>query len=73
MTFEWLVHRPSEPEGTERTENTVRATVRWFTLAELHNLLELEGFEVLHAWGAFDRTPFGEDAEDIILHTRRAG
>lgn len=70
VTFEWLIHRPSEPEGAERTENTVRTTVRWFTLAELQNLLELEGFEVLHAWGAFDRAPFDEDAEDIILQAR---
>jgi SAM-dependent methyltransferase len=72
-TFEWLVHRPGDPAGIERTEHTVHTTVRWYTLPELENLLELEGFELIETWGAFDRTPFGEDAEDIILHARLAG
>ena len=53
-------------------ESTVAETeVRWFTLAELENLLELEGFTVLDAWGGFDRRPFGPGAEDVVLRARR--
>jgi len=68
VTFEWLVEGE---DGTETTEDTVHQTVRWFTRSELHNLLELQGFEVLQVWGDWDRTPFGPLAEDIILHARR--
>lgn len=66
-TFEWLVE---DPDGTRRTVQSIHNPVRWFTLPELENLLELQGFELIDVWGDFDRTPFGEDAEDIILHAR---
>lgn len=68
VTFEWLVEGE---DGTETTQDTVHQTVRWFTRYELENLLELQGFEILHVWGDFDQTPFGPHAEDIILHARR--
>lgn len=68
-TVEWMV---DEPDGTHRTVQSIHTPVRWFTLPELENLLELAGFELLEAWGAFDRTPFGKEAEDIILHARPA-
>jgi len=70
VTFEWLVE---EPDGISRTERTVDSTVRWFTRAELENLLELEGFDVLDVWGDFAGTPFGEGAEDLVVRARLAG
>ena len=53
--------------GSEATLGSAETTVRWFTLAELTNLLELEGFRVTDAWGDFDATPYGPGAEEIIL------
>jgi SAM-dependent methyltransferase len=47
-------------------------TVRWFTRAELLNLLELEGFEVLDYWGDFDRSPFGKCSPQQIIRARLA-
>ena len=70
VTFEWLIE---EPDGTSRTERSVDSTVRWFTRAELENLLELEGFEVLDVWGDFEGTPFGEGSQDLVIRARLAG
>jgi len=70
VTFEWLLE---EPDGTSRTERSVESTVRWFTRAELENLLELEGFDVLDVWGDFAGTPFGEGSEDLVVRARLAG
>ena len=70
VTFEWLVE---EPDGTSHTERSIESTVRWFTRAELENLLELEGFDVLDVWGDFEGTPFGEGSEDLVVRARLAG
>lgn len=58
-------------EGEARSLGSAETEVRWFTLAELANLLELEGFRVTDAWGDFDRTPHGPGAEEIILRATR--
>jgi SAM-dependent methyltransferase len=65
--FEWLIEGP---EGEEETVEAGSSTLRWFTRAELELLLELEGFEVTDVWGDFERTPFGEDAEAIVIRAR---
>lgn len=67
VTFEWLV---TEPDGEERTERAIETTARWFTRGELECLLALEGFEITDFWGDFERTPFGEDAEDQVVRAR---
>jgi len=41
--------------------------LRWFTRAELENLLELEGFRITGYWGSFQREPFGEGSTDQII------
>lgn len=41
--------------------------LRWYTRAELENLLELEGFQIVDYWGSFDRQPFGVGSEQQII------
>lgn len=67
VSFEWLV---GDGGAGDRSERSITTTVRWFTLPELENLLELEGFRVDDRWGDFERTPFGEGAEDIVVRAR---
>ena len=40
---------------------------RWYTHAELQNLLELEGFRITREWGGFDGRPYGADAVQQIF------
>jgi SAM-dependent methyltransferase len=47
------------------------STFRWFTKAELENLLELEGFTITHYFGSFAREPFGEGSPDQIVEAVR--
>ena len=65
--FEWLVEGP---DGAERIESSIETVARWFTRPELECLLEIEGYEIVDFWGAFDRTPFGRDSEDQIVRAR---
>jgi SAM-dependent methyltransferase len=44
--------------------------LRWFTRAELENLLELEGFEIVDYWGSFARQPFGADSQQQIIRAQ---
>jgi len=71
VRFEWteedVENNGAGGGGESRSLGSAETTVRWFTLAELENLLELEGFRVTDAWGDFDRTAYGPGAEEIIL------
>jgi SAM-dependent methyltransferase len=69
LRFEWVAEE--EGGGGGRTLAAAQTTTRWFTRPELENLLELEGFEATDVWGAFDRTPFGPGAEEIIVRAVR--
>jgi len=40
---------------------------RWFTHAELQNLLELENFRIVEEWGGFDGRPYREGALQQIF------
>lgn len=60
-----------KPSPVAETLSVAETEVRWFTRAELENLLELEGFQVLDVWGDFARTPHGPGAEEVVLHARR--
>ncbi|HSA91956.1 MAG TPA: class I SAM-dependent methyltransferase [Terriglobales bacterium] len=67
ITFRWERQVAS---GGWLPDGDSRLTIRWYTHAELLNLLELEGLEVAAEWGSFDRQPFGEDSRDQILVAR---
>jgi SAM-dependent methyltransferase len=68
VRFEWLVG----PVGKKpRLVPGVTTTVRWFTRAELENLLELERFQVVEIVGDFDRHPVGPDSTDLVVRARR--
>jgi SAM-dependent methyltransferase len=69
MEFRWVV---TTPGGAQVSEETGSYSWRWFTRAELENLLELEGFRVTDYWGGFDRRPYGEDATDQVVRAVRA-
>ncbi len=69
LRFEWLTEAPG---GGGRVIQAAETTVRWFTRAELENLLELEGLAATEVWGDFARTPFGPGAEEIVVRARRA-
>lgn len=77
VRFEWrrgaADDDPEDDPGGGATEvlTSAETETRWFTRAELENLLELEGYEVLDIWGDFARTPHGEGAEDIVFRARR--
>jgi SAM-dependent methyltransferase len=62
--FTWLIEDAS---GAKVSETSARLTLRWFTRAELENLLELEGFRITEYWGSFQREPFGEGSPDQII------
>lgn len=62
--FQWVVE---DAAGVKLSETSERFELRWFTRAELENLLELEGFEILDYWGSFARQPFGEGSGDQII------
>jgi SAM-dependent methyltransferase len=56
----------AQSQEQEREEN-VSWRMRWFTRAELENLLELEGFEVVNFWGSFQRQPFGPESHEQVV------
>ncbi len=58
-------------QGERVAQSESSARLRWFTKGELENLLELEGFRVVHYWGGFDRTPFGQGASQQIIEAVR--
>lgn len=68
LRVEWRI---GDPDGDDYEEHGAETEVRWFTRAELENLLELEGFQVLDVWGSFDREPHGAGAEEIVMRARR--
>jgi SAM-dependent methyltransferase len=63
IDLDWQVER----DGTWVSEGSVRFKLRWFTKAELENLLELEGFRVADYWGSFDRQPFGAGSQQQVV------
>jgi SAM-dependent methyltransferase len=62
IDFRWVIE-----EGGVTTEKMGTLQLRWFTRAELENLLELEGFEITDYWGTFQREPFGEGSPEQIV------
>lgn len=60
----WLIE---DAGGAKVSETSARVVLRWFTRAELENLLELEGFRITDYWGSFQREPFGEGSTDQII------
>lgn len=62
--FQWV---REDATGVTVTEDEARTAMRWFTRAELENLLELEGFRITDYWGGFDREPFGEGSAEQII------
>lgn len=67
VRFEWLVGPPGEePQAIPG----VTTTVRWFTRAELENLLELEGFRAVEIAGDFDGHAVGPDSTDLVVRAR---
>ena len=69
LRFRWL---EEDSEGREIHQEQTEFTIRWFTRAELENLLELEGFEIVHYWGSFQKQPFGEGSKEQIVEARLA-
>lgn len=68
VRFEWLVGAVGKEP---RVVPGVTTTVRWFTRAELENLLELEGFEAVEIAGDFDGHAVGPDSTDLVVRARR--
>lgn len=68
MRVEWKI---GDPDGDDYEEHAGDTVMRWFTRAELENLLELEGYRVLDVWGDFRRTPHGPGAAEIVLRAVR--
>ncbi|MGH9531609.1 MAG: class I SAM-dependent methyltransferase [Terriglobales bacterium] len=64
VRIQWLTQNEG---GTELLLDTVDFTMRWFTQAEIENLLELEGFRVTDYWGSFQREPFGKGSRQQIV------
>ena len=62
--FRWL---EEDQAGAQVSESTGRLQFRWFTSAELENLLELEGFRITDYWGSFRREPFGDGSRQQII------
>jgi SAM-dependent methyltransferase len=62
VEFRWVVE-----EAGAITETSSALVLRWFTRAELENLLELEGFEITDYWGTFRRDPFGEGSPEHVV------
>ena len=56
--------------GALRSQQESSAMMRWFVKSELESLLELEGFEIVHYWGDFDRSPFGRGSPQQIVEAR---
>jgi SAM-dependent methyltransferase len=51
-------------------ERKAEFQLRWYLRAELENLLELEGFEVLDYWGGFKREPFGAGSSEQVVRAK---
>ena len=64
VEFQWVVE---DAAGARVSETSASVVLRWFTRAELENLLELEGFRITGYWGSFQREPFGEGSTDQII------
>jgi SAM-dependent methyltransferase len=64
VEMHWVVE---DAAGGAVADLTERFPMRWYTRAELENLLELEGFRVLDCWGSFQREPFGEDSKEQVF------
>lgn len=64
LHFRWVTEDAS---GVLVAESEAGSAMRWFTRAELENLLELEGYRITDYWGTFDRKPFGEGSPEQIV------
>ena len=65
--FNWCIE---DAAGAPVRQRDGSVTLRWFTRAELENLLELEGFQVTDYWGTFDRQPFGVGSQNQIVKAK---
>jgi len=64
---EWVKENPA---GERVFSQKAGCKMRWFTRAELENLLELEGYEITGYWGSFEREPFGHGSQQQIIRAR---
>jgi SAM-dependent methyltransferase len=64
VEFTWVIE---DATGAKLSETSASVVLRWFTRAELENLLELEGFCITGYWGSFQRERFGEGSTDQII------
>lgn len=62
--FQWLVEDAS---GAQVSSSSGSFFFRWFTRAELENLLELEGFRITDYWGSFSCETFGKGSQHQII------
>jgi SAM-dependent methyltransferase len=67
-----LIYYVTSPTGA--TERRVHAfQMRWFLRAELEHLLARAGFEIVAAYGNFDRSPLVDESPEIVIVARRVG
>ncbi len=70
-----LVNQVLHVQTTYREGECILAEVQWklrYTYRfELEHLLEKAGFTILHLWGDYDRTPFGESTDRLFVVARK--
>jgi SAM-dependent methyltransferase len=64
VELRWVVENGS---GGTVAEESTSAMQRWFTRAELENLLELESFRITDFWGSFQRESFGRGSRQQVV------
>ena len=63
----WMIEDES---GQRIYERKADFQMRWYLRAELENLLELEGFEVVDYWGGFRHEAFGAGSTEQVVRAR---
>jgi len=56
-----------DADGQPAGERSSAVMQRWFTRAELENLLELERFRIAGYWGGFQSEPFGRGSREQVI------
>lgn len=59
------------PEAHVRSASVVEFDFRWFDVEELTELAAGADLSLESCWGSFDRTPFAEDSDQMILVLRK--